>query len=684
MPEEFVYRVHPAIGMARVGNSEEYYIGPETIAGLPISSDKTTMGGLPIKAHTESETISNQDLRDKNGAMKRQAARFRIFQYPKQETETYPIGIGVEKEIRLGSTVEGKKVTDIIWTVHLANKKANCYILENPNLGAYDLIIAGYENGRLPPPRNLTEGPKLNNRERIQHLTIDPGPRAIKGTDIEGVNFDKATEASYWDSGIQIETLPHYPKLFPEDSFPQLYCPVGPIDTLGELQTDKQGRLLVLGASGKACAWYQENGTPYPLNEDVDNDGWFDDTADGPVSAVLVFDDGTIQAVHGAWAVSTDPAYAPQIPNVVSLWDDIYNSWIRQLHLCPNLFNHEKFKDNKGYNPDYRPGFEDEIYPIFSATSLQRWIANLPPRAIAAHETVGKIQANDKAANTILSGLAYIRNPNNPAEANVGSPLMPFHLGDQGQPLLSPTFTQYFLLQQWNTNKYHSTSAPKLGQGEYLDKAVLANCLGGRFSPGIDMTFIVRQPNLYIKDWQTSGAGPFRIKAKPLNYKKAKSDQPLLTEGYVPLHTGSSGLEPGDTSKFMAVPWHTDYNSCATHKTAPNPSTPKPSSTLYWSWPAQRPVAVYEALEVKDGKLSLQHYSLRGPGTLSSNPENQGRYQNRLDMLANWHRIGVILQGSSIEPGNYDPDWFLEVESQLEDELDQSGVQPWPLNATTS
>ena len=56
-------------------------------------------------------------------------------------------------------------------------------------------------------------------------------------------------------------------------------------------------------------------------------------------------------------------------------------------------------------------------------------------------------------------------------------------------------------------------AGPGLGPGEYLDKVVLQNCLGGRFSPGIDLTFIVRDPtsNLYIEDWQTS-AGPFRIK----------------------------------------------------------------------------------------------------------------------------------------------------------------------------
>ncbi len=30
-----IYKVFPAIGVARVGNSEEYYLAPETTGGLP-------------------------------------------------------------------------------------------------------------------------------------------------------------------------------------------------------------------------------------------------------------------------------------------------------------------------------------------------------------------------------------------------------------------------------------------------------------------------------------------------------------------------------------------------------------------------------------------------------------------------------------------------------------------------
>jgi hypothetical protein len=228
------------------------------------------------------------------------------------------------------------------------------------------------------------------------------------------------------------------------------------------------------------------------------------------------------------------------------------------------------------------------------------------------------------------------------------------------------------LLTQWHDRK--ATGATwKLGPGEYLDKASLINCLGGRFSPGIDMTYIARQPELYVADWETSGTGPFRIAAKPLDYTGLQWSRPFLSRGYVPLHSGPNAVEPGDISKFMAVPWHTDYNSCATHPTDPDPLK---STTLYWSWPAQRPVVVYRAKDVVNGRLGAQRYSVRGKGTEDPDPANQGRYQNRLDMVINWPRIGVVMQGSAIDGGPYPSDQYLEAESRL----DQAEVEPWPIN----
>lgn len=655
------YRIHPAIGIARVGNSEEYYIGPETAAGLPLPGRpaSSVRGGLPINPDTDA-TITSKDLRDAQGAFKRQAARFRIFQYPDNNLGSYPTGLGTE--IQIGSRIDGKTVEDIIWTVHIANKKANTYVLvESPPDKAG---IASYRDGNLPPLRNApVQNGNPNDPKRITMLTIDPGPRTIAGTNSTGVKFDQATTASVYRQGSGVVQLTNYPKSFPADSFSNLYCPAGAIDTLGELRTDAHGRLLVLGGYGRACGW---DVTPPYLDHDVNNDQWFDDACDGPVSAVLVFDDNSVEQVQtGAWVTATDPGYAPQTLNIVSLWDDIYDSWVRNLALAPALFANGSFQSS------YQPTFPDQIQPIFLSVALQRWNINLDKFGIERHDGFARITATTPPHS--MPVVPYLRNPNKPSDWSKGPPLMPAALGDSGQDFLVLSKTQYFFLEQWQQGHFSPDAGPALGAGEYLDKVVLQNCLGGRFSPGIDLTFVMRDPDLYIKDWQTL-SGPFRIKPKPLAYDGVRKDAPLLSEGYVPLHTGNAGLEPGDLSKFMAIPWHTDYNSCATHPPTDNPAE---GTKLFWSWPAQRPVAVYPAKLNPSGTApTKQLWSVRGSGTESTLPQNWGRYQDRINIVLNWPRIGVVLQGTAIDGGNFGADVYLEVESLLDDSGDP--VEPYP------
>ncbi|HRQ63255.1 MAG TPA: LodA/GoxA family CTQ-dependent oxidase [Xanthomonadaceae bacterium] len=675
------FRIHPAIGFARVGNSKDFYLEPVTPAAWPIANgDGSRTGGLPVKPGTEDTPIDSSDLRDSSGALKRQAARFRIHAYPASTNETWPMGVDGQ-EVVIGSKVDGRQVKDIVWMVHLANKKANWYIIPEEN------GIGAYTKGAVPPLRNRQDGPDIGAGKRLATLVIDPGPRTVQGANATPVAFDQPTTASYWQDGKGVTPLPSYPKSFPGDHFPNLDCPDGPIDTLGELRTDAQGRLLVTGGYGRACGRIDPNtGKPFPLNSDIDNDGWFDDCSDGPVFAVLVFDDGSTQTVQGhAWVTATDPAYAPQTLNSVSLWDDIHDVWVRHMNLRPELFA------NGSFQTSYQPSFDDEVFPIFRAAAVQQWNTNLNVTGTTAHGAVDAIKAGDDPASTILGGLGFIRNPNDPAQFTDGR-RMPLALGDAGDPFLYLRKTQYFFLEQWNAGKSDANGHITLNAGEALDRTMLVNCLGGRFSPGIDLTFIVRDPALYVQDWQTSGIGPFRIKPKPLDYGKAQAGTPFLGVGYTPnivnnplgdkqpidTDPDSPGLEPGDASKFMALPWHTDYNSCATHTTDP----PIPmNNLLYWSWPAQRPVAVYAARDVSGSTLPAQRFSVRGPGTKTEpfDPAQVGRFQQRIDMVQSWHRIGVVVQGDAIakaDGGPFNPAWYLEVQSLLEDGGDP--VVPWP------
>lgn len=132
------YSIYPAIGIARVGNSEtEYFIGPEAPGEVPDPE-----GGF----------------KDAAGCVKRQAARFRIY------------GLNEDGKAVKEMTADDATIT---WRVHVANRKAGWYQFNNAmDLGAY-AMNAGRRNGSI-----LGDARK--------GLVIDPGSRSISGRNTEG------------------------------------------------------------------------------------------------------------------------------------------------------------------------------------------------------------------------------------------------------------------------------------------------------------------------------------------------------------------------------------------------------------------------------------------------------------------------------------------------------------------
>jgi hypothetical protein len=666
------FRVHPSINFARVGVSDSYYLAPETAAGKVVDKQTGVFGGLPIKTGTEATPIEASDLRDAEQNPCRQAARFRIYAYDTPQTQ-YPSTDG-GREVKIGDTVNGKVIKDIVWQVHLANKKANNYTITSiVNGKKTEEGMAAYEGGNLPPLRNPDIPGSPSSPDRITQLVIDAGPRALASSTngTRTLAFNAATPSSYVNPSAAITTIPDYPISFPDDHF-TMFNPRGVIDTLGEMTIEANtGRLIVAGGYGRASG-IMTNGKPPSLSDAIDNDGWFDDTSDGPVTARIIFTDGSTASVVHGWVVCTDPGFAPQTRNVVSTWDDVYSTWVEQLNLIPGLFA------NGSYNTGYSASFEDDVLPIFHGALLQQWNTNLPSQAVKGHQYVASIKPSDNPQEKIPNLTSLIRDPNASNESGQGVK-MPLALGDAQKSFLSLTTTQYFLLMQWYKGK-SVADAQTIGAGEKLDQVVLENCLGGRYSPGIDLTFIVRDSNFYAQQWQGT-TGPFRINLQPLDYSTVKAGQPFLQEGYIPLRTAA--VEPGDVCKFMSLPWHTDYNSCATHEPDPNPEG---NNTLYWSWPAQRPINVYPASQCTfDGQqwnLGGQVFSVRGDeghGTETGYPQQEGRYQCYFDFVENWQKVGFVIQGTQISDGkggHYGKDKFLEVASLFT--TDGQVVQPWP------
>lgn len=135
-------RIHPAIGIARIGNSEEFFIGPE----LP-EPVAPPAGGY----------------RDAQGRIKRQAARFRLYGFDQNGKVVAELTAPVAK---------------IEWTVHVANKKAAWY--------NFDAALDLPEAATLKSARRNAD---IQGNDR-KKLVIDPGERTLSGADQKPVAFD--------------------------------------------------------------------------------------------------------------------------------------------------------------------------------------------------------------------------------------------------------------------------------------------------------------------------------------------------------------------------------------------------------------------------------------------------------------------------------------------------------------
>jgi hypothetical protein len=119
------YRIHPSIGVARVGNSpEEYFIGPEA------------PGVAPSLNTADAPRSPNGQYKDGQKRIKRQGARFRIYEYTFDDA-------GALSQVREITATEAH----IEWQVHLANRKAAA--LKFQGQGLRNATIQGPERRKL-------------------------------------------------------------------------------------------------------------------------------------------------------------------------------------------------------------------------------------------------------------------------------------------------------------------------------------------------------------------------------------------------------------------------------------------------------------------------------------------------------------------------------------------------------
>ncbi|MDJ0659642.1 MAG: LodA/GoxA family CTQ-dependent oxidase [Crocosphaera sp.] len=567
------YKIFPAIGVARVGNSPEYYLAPETTGELP-------SGTFP------------DDFRDANQLMKRQGVKFRVYCYPEAGGDPYEV-------------IPGENGVDRIeWTVHLANKKAVWHNFE-PVKG----------EGTYPPTSPLRNSSISDPAERATKLITDPGPRTLTGAN-QTAEFSRSS------------TPPEgYVMTFP----PTTLSP-NQIDSLGEIYTDTQGQLIVVGG-------YGNSGTDltYPPANDIDyvnNDNWWDDTSDGPVSAKVVLSNGDTVEAATAWVAVTPPRFAPEIVPQITMYDVIFDVAVRTF-------------------PDYRPDIHNNgdyqtTYQTHPESEVQRILDRAYPYGAVSKDVMQhKFKYGDSLSNNYYG---LMRSPEQANELGSGPAFMPMLSGDgsansvvgtdKESKYVTFTETQMFFATQYNQGITTTTEPPETVP-DALTRAALENCSGAAFAPGIEMTWFARRSEIY--------AEPFRLKKRDYDYPLSVEATPI-----------EEGLEPGDFTKFMALPWQADFNECAVQKPLQNIN----SDYVNW-WPAQRPLQVN-----RNGSTNVPWIGVdNGASELTTHL----RFQYNTNMVDHWDELGFVLNMGTAER----PD-FVEVQRTLEDGSNESGSPSKP------
>lgn len=590
--------IHPAIGIARVGDSpDEWFYGPEVIDPLPPDRER------PLEPEARNPPSSEGLYRDSSGALKRQAARFRIY------------GLTMNGEVVKELTGSDGDV-EITWGVHLANKKAAWYQFQL----AQDIPEASSTH-----PSGLRNAVQPNR----EGLIIDPGLKQIDGT--------------------------------PGRSKAPIKCEgrfMGEPVYLGEIQTDEEGRLVVLGGHGKA-------GSPIgsPLTDFANNDGWYDDVSDGPVTATVKVC-GQDLTVDPAWIVVAPPNYAPMQKSVRTMWD-----LMRDVATKGSM---------QGISAPARPSFVNDILPMFRRLTSLQWVnagfaaafgwgqgENFTDPELCRRMTSASPEEREFRRGLANQFRSFTRDSWSPQP-------WPWLYGDAMNvpPAKTPrqhatiTDTQHTMLHQWAEGDFVDDfddpaqhpkrtfeEVPLPEQPATLDRAALEFCLADAFHPGCEMTWVVRDPRMYM--------APFRLR-----HPKKDAVEPAPTVDLtadLALGNGPIGPQfPGGITRWMAVPWHTDTASCRSGFTdSYNPYLPT-------FWPARVPNHVlteadYEIASDSDreDEERLVAFAKRAawPRTLGGGP-----YMKQVEsMVYNFGRMGVVepREGPALPGGGPD---YVEVE----------------------
>ncbi|KIK63444.1 hypothetical protein GYMLUDRAFT_163033 [Collybiopsis luxurians FD-317 M1] len=511
------------------------------------------------------------NFRDEKGGIKRQAVRFRVYAYD----NTGKI---------LGEINKSNGYT-LSWTVHVANKKAAFYIFRGTH--AEHAFDRGLETRRK--------------------LIIDPGPKTISGG-TEPVPLKGSFEGSMGKAEVV---------------------------QLGELRTDKEGRLVFLGGDGSSHTVR----LPLPkaaeaeIISEFDSVDWYDNMCDGYVKVEVTSAQSSNIRIESSEAtvISAPPKFAWGIESPTSLYD-----------ILDNIYNKSDTSN---------PNFYKDIWPVISGTYKLSWVNE---KAFQGHGTGAygnflnrETELSDPSAE-YASLREYIfdrlRQPNFKNENQALPKFMPRLSGDNGdaiepggdtkvegepiQRFAALTELQYSRFKKWKDGNFEKGDPldktkkaiedyDKTVQPMMLTRAILEQAVGNPLFPGIEMFWIAKVEQTYITDISNRQHlhPPFRV-----NHKK---------------------VLPGFLTRGLSIPWQSDFSQCNTH----------------W-WPSVRPDDVVRPTDTKEGPVPRVKWT-RG---LRDTPDDtlSSFFPGASDMVQYWNQLGFVAKDSSSNL----PAWY-EIERTL-------------------
>lgn len=632
-------RIHPGIGLARLGNSDEFYIGPEA-PGIVV--DPGGSGGPGPNGGT---------YRDGSARLKRQAQRFRVY------------GYDADGKVVAELSSDSDLVKSIQWRVHVRNMKAANYAFQ----GAYLFDPDKLRNPSIQPGKKPSERDKL---------IIDPGVHTIAS----GQKGPVVMKGDVF-TGIEKGTLPgelRFEGFTPKDRSKEVevtYKAAKDIE-LGQLRLDDKDRLLFIPAPGEGeCVTTPkvelsnpsetisppngpENGTNPLTNQFAyfNIPGWWDDTCGGEIDATVMLKDGTVLSTRdnvksasdegtrnpkaGAWIVTAPPKYAPHMYHVVSILDRVYEAF-------PESYPYTGKKTN----------FYRDIYPTFEKAVHYGWVSAqaagvTPETKNIAH---GPGQPGDLLAPEFLKAMADPSEQSKPIRQMIYN-LMRHATGKRGRLVdsLQPPPPQR--PTSWKNEEFKET----------VEDFKMPKLWGTAGKPAQNKELGNHYPNQYLSltDWQLKhlknwSDGDFEVGApqQPVALEKlplaeqphaldSSALEPTIGGGFHPgiefpyliiyreffaeaFRVGKDN-EPGSIAAFMSSPWQGDFWSC----------------NIAW-WPTQRPDIVFEydqKNQTRTYKEWFRGYDSEGEPLSSTDGYHQ--------MVYAWPKLGMVLPVKGAE-GNF-------------------------------